>query len=112
MAVDHLTVLLGERSYPIHFGADLAGAIKAEVARLQDAKSKVAVITDTTVQAAQSGSLRQIFEDTPVMAVAPGEGSKTLRTLESVHDFLAVQKLDRAGVIFAVGGGVIGDLAG
>jgi 3-dehydroquinate synthase len=47
-----------------------------------------------------------------VLAVEPGEEAKSLRGLEQVLDFLAGEKLDRGGVLFAAGGGVVGDLGG
>ena len=53
-----------------------------------------------------------MFGDAPLFVVAPGEPAKSLAGLERVLDFLADQKIDRGGVLFAVGGGVIGDLGG
>jgi 3-dehydroquinate synthase len=53
-----------------------------------------------------------MFGGAPVLAVEPGEGSKSLAGLGRVLDFLAEQKIDRGGALFAVGGGVIGDLGG
>ena len=47
-----------------------------------------------------------------ILAMAAGENSKSLGGLGRVLDFLADQKIDRRGVIFVVGGGVMGDLGG
>ena len=110
--VETLTVNLGERSYPIRFGADLSADVRGEVARLAAAGRKVAVLTDTNFARAQPAALREMFGDSPVLAVEPGEGSKSLAGLGRVLDFLAAQKLDRGGALFAVGGGVVGDLGG
>ena len=107
---DTLTVNLGERSYPIRFGADLGADVRAEIARLEAAGRKVAVLTDRHVHGA--GVLQAALAGVPVLAFEPGEGSKSLAGLGRVLDFLAEQKLDRGGVLFAVGGGVIGDLGG
>lgn len=107
-----LQVELGERSYPIRFAADLNAEIAAEVARLGAAGRRVAVITDTNLAAAQAGALRAMFGSAPVLAVAPGEGAKSLAGFGRALDFLGEHKLDRGGVVFAVGGGVVGDLAG
>ncbi|MGH9204196.1 MAG: 3-dehydroquinate synthase family protein, partial [Vicinamibacterales bacterium] len=52
------------------------------------------------------------FADSKPVLVADGERSKTLRTVAHVHDALVRAKADRAVVIVAVGGGVIGDLVG
>ena len=107
-----LTVSLGERSYPIRFGTDLSADVRAEVARLATAGRKVAVLTDTNFARAQADALRTMSGDGPVLALEPGEGSKSLAGLGRVLDFLAEQKLDRGGALFAVGGGVVGDLGG
>ena len=109
---DDLQVKLGERSYPIRFGADLSADVRAQVTRLTAAGRRAAVLTDQNFLAAQGASLRAMFGETPTLAVAPGEGSKSLAGLGQVLDFLAEQKLDRGGSLFAVGGGVMGDLGG
>jgi 3-dehydroquinate synthase len=107
-----LVVNLGERSYPIHFGADLAGAVGAEVARLAAGGRRVAVLTDANFVAAQAAALAGMFGGASVLVVDPGEGAKSLAGFGRVLDFLAQQKVDRGGALFAVGGGVIGDLGG
>jgi len=107
-----LTVNLGERSYPILFGDDLVAGIRAEVDQLRAAGRPVAVLTDTNFQAAQAAALSAMFGSIPVLAVAPGEGAKSLDGLGRVWDFLAAQQVTREGVLVAVGGGVIGDLGG
>ena len=107
-----LSVNLAERSYDIRFGADLSAEIRAEVARLNAAGRKVAVVTDENLAAKQGAALTAMFGEAPVLAVAPGEGAKSLDGLGRVLAFLAEHKLDRGGVVFALGGGVVGDLAG
>ncbi|WP_414661977.1 3-dehydroquinate synthase [Horticoccus sp. 23ND18S-11] len=107
-----LTVNLGERSYVIHFGADLAVEIRAEVARLTAVGRRIAVLTDANLARAQAATLTAVFDGAPLLAVEPGEGAKSLAGFGRVLDFLAEAKLDRGGVLFAVGGGVIGDLGG
>lgn len=109
---DTLTVQLGPRSYPIHFGSDLAPAIRAQVERVAATGHRAAVLTDENLQARQGPALTHMFPGIPLLAVAPGEETKSLAGLGRVLDFLAEQKLDRGGMLFAVGGGVIGDLGG
>ena len=109
---DRLIVNLGARSYPIHFGVDLTGEVRAEVVRLAAAGRKIAVLTDENVAAAQGAALAAMFGDAPVLVVQAGETAKSLDGLERVLDFLAERRLGRDGVLFAVGGGVIGDLGG
>lgn len=110
--VESLTVNLQERSYPIHFADDLTAAMQAEMAQLHSAGRKVVVVTDRNLADCQSGLLAQVFGDVPRLVVEAGESSKSLTVLGRVLDFLAEKKLDRSGAVFAVGGGVIGDLAG
>ncbi len=110
--VDQFTVNLGNRSYPIQFGGDLAEVIAAEVASLRAAGRKVAVVTDEAVATAQAEALARMFGDAPRFTVAPGEGAKSARVIAELWEFLAAQKLDRGGVVIACGGGVVGDLAG
>ncbi len=107
-----LDVRLGERSYPIRFGADLTDGTRAEVDQLVAQGRRIAVVTDTNVAGAQAVRLRAMFGGAPVLAVEPGEGSKSLAVFGRILDFLAENKLDRGGALFAVGGGVIGDLGG
>ncbi len=109
---DTLRVNLGERSYPIHFGADVGGEVRAAARELAAAGRRIAVVTDVNVQRVQAGALRAMFGDAPVLAVEAGEGAKSPAGIGRVWDFLATAKLDRGGAVFAVGGGVIGDLGG
>src|SRR5438045_4062831 len=90
---DAFTVQLGERSYRIQFGEDLSEAIRAEVSRLNGLGRRVAVVTDENVHRAQGAGLRQMFQEAPVLVVAPGESAKSIRGLERVLDFLAAQKI-------------------
>lgn len=109
---DILKVNLGDRSYPILFGEDLTPQVHAIAAELAFGGRKVAVVTDRNVARMHSKTLKVLFGDAPTLAVAAGEGSKSVAEFGRVLDFLAACGLDRSGVIFAVGGGVVGDLAG
>ncbi|MBI5690923.1 MAG: 3-dehydroquinate synthase [Verrucomicrobia bacterium] len=109
---DTLTVNLGERSYSLHFGVDLTAQVRRQVDLLVAAGRRVAVLTDANLSRAQAGALSAMFGAAPVLVVEPGEPAKSLTGLGRVLDFLAESKLDRGGVLFAVGGGVIGDLGG
>lgn len=107
-----LTVQLGDRSYPIHFGTDLSARVRTEVNALGAAGRRVAVLTDTNLQRTQPQALQAMFGGAPALAVEAGETAKSVAGFARVLDFLADHKLDRGGVLFAVGGGVIGDLGG
>lgn len=109
---ENLTVNLGERSYDICFGSDLSQRVQACVREWTERGAKVAVLTDTQVLAAQGAALRAMFGEVPCLAVEAGEGAKAVAVFGRVLEFLAGQRLDRGSVLFAVGGGVIGDLGG
>jgi 3-dehydroquinate synthase len=70
------------------------------------------MVTDRNVVEAQRPVLEAMFGDVPRLELAPGEQAKSPDVLSRVWDFLAEQRIDRAGAVFAVGGGVIGDLGG
>lgn len=109
---DVLSVNLGERGYPIRFGGNLTEAVRAKVDELTAAGRSVVVLTDRHVADAQGPALAAMFGGSPRLVVGAGEGAKSLGVFGQVLDFLAEQKVDRSGVLFAVGGGVIGDLGG
>ncbi len=109
---ENLTVQLGERSYPISFGHTLVEEIHGVVGALQSAGRKVVVVTDANVASSQPDFLSGALADCPRLVVEAGEGTKSLTVFGTVLDFLAAQKVDRGGVLIAVGGGVIGDLGG
>jgi 3-dehydroquinate synthase len=107
-----LKVNLGDRSYPILLGEDLAQEVRALCSGLIRSGKKVAVITDGNVSKIQAGALRSLFSGAPMLVIHPGEESKSVAELGRALDFLAASGLDRSGSVFAVGGGVVGDLAG
>jgi 3-dehydroquinate synthase len=108
-------VELGERGYDIAIGRGLLASLGARVNALKSG-AKAAVITDETVSkhylaptiSALAGS---DITATPII-VPPGEASKCFATLERVCDALLATKIERGDVVIALGGGVVGDLAG
>jgi 3-dehydroquinate synthase len=107
-----LTVQLGDRSYPIHFAADLRKEVRAELEALRSSGRRVAVVTDSNVATRQARALEEMAAGVPTFVLPPGESTKSVESFGRVLDFLAEQRLDRTSVLVAVGGGVIGDLAG
>lgn len=110
--VESLTVNLGERSYPIHFGADLSGRVRNDVQAILASGRKIAVVTDRHLVERQADAIAAMTAGCPLLALAPGEETKSLGELGRVLDFLAEHRLDRTSVLIAIGGGVIGDLGG
>ena len=110
-----ITVPLGERSYPIHIGAgllDQTGAMLREVC----GECAVAVITDDNVAplylARVMDSLNAAGLRACSISLPHGEPTKCLARLSDLYTFLCARHMTRKDVIVALGGGVIGDLAG
>jgi len=107
-----LAVDLGEKSYPIHFPADASAAIREALAANTAAGRNNILLTDDGVARAQSKFLADTFGATPRLIVPAGERTKCLETFGKVLDFLAANRINRQGVLWVVGGGVVGDLGG
>jgi 3-dehydroquinate synthase len=110
-----LTVDLGDRSYPIHIGPGLLTAGE-RIAEALPAPRAV-LVTNETVGPLYRASLQEALAGAGVsllttVEVPDGEAYKTLATLESVYDALLAARADRQTAVIALGGGVIGDLAG
>lgn len=110
-----VNVSLGERSYKIHIGSGLLASIGLHCARLKLGRT-CAVITDKNVGPLYSGEVcaalkRSGFLPT-VITVSAGETAKSLKTVGKCYDALAASRLERKSFIVALGGGVVGDLAG
>ena len=108
-------VSLGNRSYPIKVGGGLLPRLGAECAQLKLGQ-RCAVITDANVgkQFAKAAlkSLSASGFETVLITVPAGEKSKRLAVVEKCYDQLAAHRLERKSFIVALGGGVVGDLAG
>ena len=108
-------VPLGDRSYDILIGRGLLAQLGRRCARLKLGR-RCAIISDENVaplfaQAAQAALTAAGFE--PVLiTVKAGETSKSLKSVQACYDQLAGHRLERKSFIVALGGGVVGDLAG
>jgi 3-dehydroquinate synthase len=110
-----LTVNLGDRSYPIFVGPGLLPRA-GEFLKQAGVRGKVAVVTNPTVAQLYLDALCEAltstgFQATPIL-VPDGEAHKDLKSLASIYDRLIDDRLERSACIVALGGGVIGDLAG
>lgn len=112
MPLQSLKVSLADRSYPIHVGRGLSEMLRDRILTDQEEGRRLAVITDANVSRKQRAFLRRSFGNLPELVLPAGESTKAFRHLETCCQFLAEVGLDRGGRVFAVGGGVIGDLAG
>jgi 3-dehydroquinate synthase len=108
-------VPLGNRSYAIKIGAGLLHRLGDECARRKLGR-RCAIITDTNVgkryaKTAFNSLLKAGFE--PSLIIVPaGETAKSLKSVQACYDQLAAHRLERKSFIVALGGGVVGDLAG
>lgn len=116
MSVDTVVrVELGTRGYDILIGDGLVARAGAELAaRLPGAR--LAVVTDENLAAAQLPALKRSLADAGIGAteiVLPaGERTKSFAALQEVMDKVLAARLERGDAVLALGGGVIGDLAG
>jgi 3-dehydroquinate synthase len=108
-------VPLGARAYDVHIGPGLlaqSGALIAPLLR----RPRVAVITDENVAALHLDALRDGLAAVGItmqaLALPPGEATKSWPHLTQSVEWLLDQKIERKDMVLALGGGVIGDLAG
>ncbi len=109
-----VTVHLGPRTYPVLVGAGLLAEVGPECARLGLGRA-VAVVTQPGVALharAVVESLRGAGFAPAVVEVADGEAAKSLEGAAALWDAFLGRGLDRGSAVVAVGGGVVGDLAG
>lgn len=107
-----LNVSLGERSYEIRIGRRLVDFVRESVERYMETGSRVFVVTDENVYQVQKKFFEEAFPGIEVYRVAPGETAKSFQQLEQCCEALAKAGVDRSGVLYSVGGGVVGDLGG
>ena len=107
-------IALGDRSYDIHIGSGLL-ADPASWAGLP-ASADALIVTNTTVAPLYAESLaaqlRQRHRRVLQLALPDGEEHKTAAVLELVYDTLLGAGCDRKTVLYALGGGVVGDMTG
>jgi 3-dehydroquinate synthase len=113
--MDTITVDLGARSYPIHVGVGILDEVGARVREVRSGP-RVAVLTGTTVGELYgervAASLHHSGFDPITITIPDGEEHKNLAWLAFLYDRLIEARIDRDSALIALGGGVIGDLAG
>jgi 3-dehydroquinate synthase len=110
-----VNVALGERGYDIVVGRGVMASLGARLAALRPGAG-VAIVTDQTVAghhlAGAAAALEAAGLRSSSVVIAPGEGSKSWRVLEEVCEALLKRRIERGDLVVALGGGVVGDLAG
>jgi len=110
-----VNVALGARSYDIIIGRGRLAALGEKIAALRPG-AKAAIVSDEIVArhhlAATEAALAAAGIGTTSVTVPAGESSKSFAMLDRVCEALIAARIERADVVVALGGGVIGDLAG
>src|SRR2546421_4559029 len=108
-------VALGTRAYDIIIGRDVLASLGARIADLRPG-ARTAIVTDRNVAIhwleKTEASLSAAGIASSRIVVAEGEGSKTYAGLQQVSEALVAAKVERNDLVVALGGGVVGDLAG
>jgi 3-dehydroquinate synthase len=110
-----VNVALGARSYDIAIGRGLLSSLGPRIAALRPG-AKVAIVSDETVAKHYLDAAVAVAEAAKLqpstIVVPPGESSKSFAVLDRVCDALIAHRIERGDLVIALGGGVIGDLAG
>lgn len=110
--MESLSVALGSRSYPIHIGSGLISSAELYAPHLGGGSA--AIVTNGVVAPLYLAKVRKALGGARVaeIVVPDGEQTKSWESLNRVFDALLAARCGRDTLIVALGGGVIGDLAG
>jgi 3-dehydroquinate synthase len=110
-----IEVALADRSYDIVIGRGQLHSLGQRIAALRPG-AKAAIVSDETVIQHYLGAARSALSiagtQSACVSVPPGEKSKSFATLEQVCEALLEARIERGDLVVALGGGVVGDLAG
>ncbi|MBI5092046.1 MAG: 3-dehydroquinate synthase [Candidatus Hydrogenedentes bacterium] len=113
--ISTVIVELGDRSYPIHIGRGAVDRLPETLASLR-AKGAAAIVTDSNVAPLHSEPIRKLVEAAglkPALCVMPaGEENKRLTQIDLLCGNFLEGGLDRSSIVIALGGGIVGDVAG
>jgi 3-dehydroquinate synthase len=108
-------VALGARAYDIVIGRGLLASLGERTAALKPG-ARAAIVTDETVAGLHLAAARAALSAAGIsvvdIVVPPGEASKSFESFERVCEALIGARIERGDVVIALGGGVVGDLAG
>ncbi len=112
--VETVSIALAERSYPILVGGGLLA--RAQTYHDVPAAGAALIVTNTTVEPLYAAPLRTAlqacFRRVHLVVLPDGEQHKNWQTLNLIFDALLQHGCDRRTVLFALGGGVVGDMTG
>ncbi|WP_029003495.1 3-dehydroquinate synthase [Azorhizobium doebereinerae] len=108
-------VELGSRAYDIAIGPGLLAGIGGRIAALRPG-ARVAIVTDRNVAGRHLGTVEAALAQAGIahsaIVVEPGEATKSYAGLQQVTEGLIAARVERRDLVLALGGGVVGDLAG
>jgi len=110
-----IRVSLGQRAYPIHIGIPTATELAIAIRESCPDASQFILISDQRVLSLAQKIRESVAiqpSDVALIEVPSGETSKSVAQLEKLWQRMAILRADRKAVVVAVGGGVVGDLAG
>jgi len=111
-----VNVDLGDRSYPIVIGSGLLSKVGEQIKDVLGTGLRVLIVTDSNVEPLYlnqlQDSLGKAGYNVASQPVPAGEASKSIEQIASIWSAAVDARLDRKSVIVALGGGVVGDLAG
>ena len=114
-APEFIRVELGARSYDVIVGYHLIEEAGAQIVALRPGAAAF-IVTDANVSKVHLPALEQSLAKADIrhdkIVVSAGEGSKNFATLERVVDAILAARIERNDLVIALGGGVVGDLAG
>ncbi len=113
--MERLTVELGERSYQIMIGFADLDQLGSNLQPLNLA-DRICLITNTTVGKLYGGRVKSVLTDSgyavSYYGAPDGEEYKTLQSAAAIYDHMVDGRMERGSAVVALGGGVVGDLAG
>ena len=113
--MQRVKVELGDRSYDILIGRDLLSDVGTRCRKL-GLGARCAIITDSNVARHYGKETQQTLEaagfQTTIITIPAGEKSKSLKYVGECYDIMAAHRIERKSFVVALGGGVVGDLAG
>jgi 3-dehydroquinate synthase len=108
-------IAVGERAYEVHIGAGLLTRLGAQITAIGPT-GPVVLVTNPVVQRLYgqtvASSLRSAGIEPLCIEIPDGERYKTMSTLETILDGALSCGADRSSIVVALGGGVVGDIAG
>lgn len=106
---------LKDRTIPVLLGHGIFGTIVSEIGK-RKLKGNILLITDSNVNRLYRKKVEKAFEGYKgafnILVLKPGENTKSQENLNRIYSFLLKKKYSRDTLIIAMGGGVIGDIAG